>query len=220
MARHFATPLSRISAPRAITAAAAALLAAHAGAQTTPTPATQLPAVTVTGRASPPLTVGGWGDVPLAATPIQASMFDSTQWKDAGVQRLADLTRIDPAVSDAYNAEGYWDFLSVRGYVLDNRFNFRRDGLPINAETSIPLDNKARLEILKGTSGMQAGTSAPGGLVNYVVKRPLDVPLRSASLEWVQPGTLTGAVDLSQRFGADQAFGVRVNAAAAHLDPM
>ncbi|HWH82613.1 MAG TPA: TonB-dependent siderophore receptor, partial [Burkholderiaceae bacterium] len=220
MARHFATPLSRLSAPRAITAAAAALLAANAGAQTTPTPATQLPAVTVTGRASPPLSVGGWGDVPLAATPIQASIFDSTQWKDAGVQRLADLTRIDPAVSDAYNAEGYWDFLSVRGYVLDNRFNFRRDGLPINAETSIPLDNKARLEILKGTSGMQAGTSAPGGLVNYVVKRPLDAPLRSASLEWVQPGTLTGAVDLSQRFGADQAFGVRVNAAAAHLDPM
>ena len=67
----------------------------------------------------------------------------------------------------------------MRGFVLDNRFNFRRDGLPINAETSIPLDNKERIEILKGTSGIQAGTSAPGGLVNYVVKRPLDAPLRS-----------------------------------------
>ena len=37
--------------------------------------------------------------------------------RDAGVQRLADLTRIDPAVSDAYNAEGYWDYLTVRGFV-------------------------------------------------------------------------------------------------------
>jgi len=196
-------------------AAAAWLVASHAMAQTA-----QLQPITVTGRATPAVGISGWGDTPLAKTPVQASVFGSEQMKDGGVQRLSDLTAFDPAVSDAYNAEGYYDFLTVRGYVLDNRFNFRRDGLPINAETFIPLDNKSRVEILKGTSGMQAGTSAPGGLVNYVVKRPLDAPLRSASLEWRQPGTVTGALDLSQRFGTDNAFGVRLNAAAAHLDPM
>ena len=204
-------------------AAAAWLAAAPAWAQTAPAappPVSQLDPVTVTARSSPSASIAGWGDTPLAKTPLQASVFTSEQLKDGGVQRLSDLTAVDPAVSDAYNAEGYWDFLTVRGYVLDNQFNFLRDGLPINAETSIPLDNKARIEILKGTSGMQAGTSAPGGLVNYVVKRPLDAPLRSVSLEWVQPGTVTGALDLSQRFGVDQAFGVRLNAAAAHLDPM
>jgi iron complex outermembrane receptor protein len=200
-------------------AAAAWLLATHALAQTAPDSA-QLQPVTVTGRATPPASVSGWGDIPLAKTPVQASVFDAAQLKDSGVQRLSDLTAADPAVSDAYNAEGYWDFLTVRGYVIDNRFNFRRDGLPINAETSIPLDNKARVEILKGTSGMQAGTSAPGGLVNYVVKRPLDAPLSSIGLEWRQPGTVTAAFDLSRRFGVDNAFGVRLNAAAAHLDPM
>ncbi|WP_235580359.1 TonB-dependent siderophore receptor [Rhizobacter sp. Root404] len=200
-------------------AAAAWLLATHALAQTAPDSA-QLQPVTVTGRATPPASVSGWGEIPLAKTPVQASVFDAAQLKDSGVQRLSDLTAADPAVSDAYNAEGYWDFLTVRGYVIDNRFNFRRDGLPINAETSIPLDNKARVEILKGTSGMQAGTSAPGGLVNYVVKRPLDTPLSSIGLEWRQPGTVTAAFDLSRRFGVDNAFGVRLNAAAAHLDPM
>jgi iron complex outermembrane receptor protein len=200
-------------------AAAAWLVATPALAQTAPG-ASQLQPVTVTGRATPPASVSGWGDIPLAKTPLQASVFDAAQLKDGGVQRLSDLTAVDPAVSDAYNAEGYWDFLTVRGYVIDNRFNFRRDGLPINAETSIPLDNKARVEILKGTSGMQAGTSAPGGLVNFVVKRPLDAPLSSIALEWRQPGTVTGAVDLSRRFGVDNAFGVRLNAAAAHLDPM
>ncbi|MES2993119.1 MAG: TonB-dependent siderophore receptor [Pseudomonadota bacterium] len=200
-------------------AAAAWLVATQATAQTPPT-AAQLQPITVTGRATPPASVSGWGDIPLASTPLQASVFSAAELKDGGVQRLADLTAADPAVSDAYNAEGYWDFLTVRGYVLDNRFNFRRDGLPINAETSIPLDNKARIEILKGTSGMQAGTSAPGGLVNYVVKRPIDAPLRSIGLEWRQPGTVTGTVDLGQRFGTDNAFGVRLNAAAAHLDPM
>jgi iron complex outermembrane receptor protein len=213
---------------RSCIAAAAWLAATSTWAQTAPAPAsaasaasaTQLDAVTVTGRAALPASVGGWGDIPLAKTPLQASVFSAAQLRDAGAQRLSDITGVDPGVSDAYNSEGYYDFLTVRGYVLDNRFNFRRDGLPINAESSIPLDNKDRIEILKGTSGMQAGTSAPGGLVNYVVKRPLDAPLRSASLEWRQPGSVTAALDMSQRFGTDQAFGVRLNAAAAHLDPM
>lgn len=210
MARSTHHPLSPI-------AAAALLATSSVWAQTIPA---ELTPITVTGHKAPAASVAGWGDIPLAKSPLQASVFTAEQLKDSGATRLSDITTTDPGVSDAYNSEGYWDFLTVRGFVLDNRFNFRRDGLPINAETSIPLDNKERIELLKGTSGMQAGTSAPGGLVNYVVKRPTDAPLRTASIEWRQPGSVTGAVDLSQRFGEGQAFGVRLNAAAAHLDPM
>ncbi len=195
-------------------AAAALLLATSAHAQTT-----TLAPVTVTGRSESVATVSGWGDVPLSATPVQATVINAEQMRDRGVQRLADIVRSDPAVSDSYNAEGYWDFLTVRGFVLDNRFNYRRDGLPINAETSIPLDNKDRIEVLKGTSGIQAGTSAPGGLVNLVVKRPSEAPLRHVQLGWREPGSVLGAVDLSQRFGSNSAFGVRLNAAYEHLDP-
>jgi iron complex outermembrane receptor protein len=91
--------------------------------------------------------------------------------------------------------------------------------LPISAETSIPLDNKERIEILKGTSGLQAGTSAPGGLVNFVVKRPTEAPIRDAMLAWHQSGSVLASVDIGQRFGVGNAFGLRVNAAAEHLDP-
>ncbi|MEO6407431.1 MAG: TonB-dependent receptor, partial [Burkholderiaceae bacterium] len=187
----------------------------------TPSPVTtRLAPVTVSGPALPVLGVSGWGDQPLAELPLQASIFGSAALRDTGAHRLADLIGLDPSISDAYNTEGYWDYLTVRGYVLDNRYNFRRDGLPINAETSIALDNKSGVEILKGLSGVQAGTSAPGGLVNYAVKRPLDAPLRSVSLEWRQAGSVTGAVDLSQRFGLDDVFGLRLNAAGARLDPL
>jgi len=200
--------------PRPFVCAATLLAVANLHAQ-----GVALSPVTVTGKADPAATIGGWGDVPLSRSPFQASVVTSEQMRERGVQRLSDITRIDPALSDDYNAEGYWDFLSVRGYVIDNRSNYRRDGLPINAETSIPLDNKERIEVLKGTSGLQAGVSAPGGLVNYVVKRPTDAPLRDARLAWRQNGSLLAAVDLSQRFGVDRAFGLRVNAAAEHLDP-
>ena len=176
--------------------------------------------VVVTGKAPVPASVAGWGDAPLEQAPIAATTIDAAQIRDAGARRLADLVRFDPAVTSAYDTEGYVDYFTVRGFLLDNRFNFRRDGLPINAETSIPLENKARVDILKGLSGLQAGTSAPGGIVDLVVKRPLDEPLRSAFVEWRQRGSVAGGVDLSQRFGVGDAFGLRLNAGAERIDPL
>ncbi|MFT3666312.1 TonB-dependent siderophore receptor [Piscinibacter sp.] len=205
--------------PVAFAIALAFSTTAHAQPQQETQQETQLAPVVVQGRAAPAASVAGWGDLPLSLTPIQAAVFGTDEARDRGAQRLSDVAGADAAVSDAYNTEGYWDYLTVRGFVIDNRFNYRRDGLPISAETSIALDNKERIEVLKGTSGMQAGTSAPGGLVNLVVKRPTSAPLRRASLEWHERASLTGAVDLSQRFGEGEAFGVRVNAAAAHFEP-
>lgn len=210
-----------IEVPGAAAASASDATAAQApkSPNTEPTN-TQLAPITIRGRLPATANVAGFGGVPLSQAPFQASVIGSETMKDAGVRRLSDITRLDPALSDAYDSAGYVDYLTVRGFVIDNRFSFQRDGLPINAETSIPLENKSRVEVLKGTSGIQAGTSAPGGLVNLVVKRPLDAPLRSASLEWQQAGSVLGAVDISQRFGFGDVFGVRVNAAAEHIDPL
>ena len=214
-----ARPFSIAGATTAALASACTLGSATAQTAETPTVASTLPAVTVTSAPVASLSIGGWGDRPLDRTPLQASIYDSTDFKVHGIQRLSDLTRLDPAVNDAYNSIGYWDSLTLRGFVLDNRFNYRRDGLPISAETSVPLDNKSRVEVLKGISGMQAGTSSPGGLVNYVVKRPLQAPLRSAWLQWQSDASLMASVDLSQRFGEQEAFGMRVNAAGEQIRP-
>ncbi len=193
-------------------AAAAAPASAASGAAT-------LAPVLITGKSPPQAGVAGWGDAPLAQTPVQATVVDARQLRDAGSYRLADLVRFDPSVNDAYNSEGYIDYFTIRGFVIDNRFNFRRDGLPINAETSIPLDNKARVDVLEGLSGIVAGTSSPGGLIDVIVKRPLDAPLSSAFVQWREKNSVLGSIDLSRRFGVDNAFGLRLNAAAEHLDP-
>ena len=142
--------------------------------------------VQITARsASESAGVTGFGQ-PLSRTPIQADVVDAKALADLGATSLSDLTRIDASVTDSYNAVGYWTTFAVRGFQVDNRHNFRRDGLPINAETVLPLDNKSGVEVLKGLSGMQAGTSAPGGLVNLVVKRP-DADLRDVQLRGRRP---------------------------------
>ncbi|ODU09920.1 MAG: TonB-dependent receptor [Rubrivivax sp. SCN 71-131] len=172
--------------------------------------------VTITGRSSSnSASISGFGDVPLARAPFAATVISTNQLEDAGITGLADLTRLDAGTTDAYNAPGYWSLMAVRGFTLDPRANMRRDGLPINAETVIPLANKRALELLKGTSGLQAGTSAPGGLVNLSVKRPAG-HLRQASLSWQQDESVIAAVDLGD---GDTAFGWRVNAELGHLRP-
>ncbi|CAD5366500.1 Ferrichrome-iron receptor [Rubrivivax sp. A210] len=195
-------------------------LVALAAAVATALPAAaQQDTVTITGtRQQGHAGVAGFGDMPLARTPVQAASWSPQQLADSGIASLGALTRLDASVGDAYNAEGYWAIVSTRGYTLDNRFNYRRDGLPINAETALPLDNKERLELLKGTSGMQAGTSAPGGLVNLIVKRPAGT-LRQGRMEWRGAGSVLGAVDLGESFGSDGTFGLRINAAYEHLNP-
>lgn len=191
-------------------AAAAALLCSAASAQPTQT-------ITITGNsARNSASVAGFGDVPLARSPFSATVISEQQLQDAGIASLADITRLDAGITDAYNAPGYWGQLAVRGFTLDNRFNYRRDGLPVNAETVLPTGNKAALELLKGASGIQAGTSAPGGLLNLVVKRPGAKPINSASVEWIEPGTLAVEADLGNRAGP---FGWRVNLGATRLDP-
>ena len=177
-----------------------------------------LPTVTITSRAEAPVSIGGFGDTPVAKLPLQASVISNERLTDLGISALAGITSLDASISDAYNAQGYVSYLKIRGFDLDNRFNYRRDGLPINAETALALGNKSAIEVLKGTSGIQAGTSAPGGLVNLIVKRPMATDSTTVGLALSERGTTEATLDLNRRITPD--IGLRVNASAAHLDPL
>lgn len=213
---HIRSPF--FSSPRrlfALTPVAAALLSSAALAQT---PTQTLAPVTVSdGTAAPSVDVGGFGDAPLARTPISATVIDAGQIEASGARSVRDLYKFDASVSDSYNAVGYWDYATVRGYVLDAKYNFRREGLPISAETVIGLENKERVEVLKGTSGIQAGTSAPGGLINHVVKRPTEKDLRSLRTEITSEGGVLAHVDLGGRLGESREFGYRFNLAGERI---
>jgi iron complex outermembrane receptor protein len=200
-------------ATRFLALALAAAVAAPAAAQDT------LQTVTVTGQGPPSATIGGFDDVPLSRAPFGATVISPAALSDAGISSLAGVTRINAGISDAYNAIGYWSSFSVRGYRLDERNNYRRDGLPINAETALWLGNKGSLEVLRGTSGMQAGVSAPGGLLNLLVKRPNGTH-RVATLGFEERGTYQLALDAADRAGPDGALGWRINAEHQHLDPL
>lgn len=150
-------------------------------------------------------------DTPASATIIPRGLID-----DQGARGVLGLIGNDASVGENYAPLGYYESLSIRGFTLDNASGYKRNGLTIANESSMPLENKERVEILKGVAGFEAGLAAPGGVVNYVTKQPTDAPLRRVTLEMSGRGTRYGHADLGGRFGR---FGWRFNAAREEFHP-
>ncbi|RYF03603.1 MAG: TonB-dependent siderophore receptor, partial [Oxalobacteraceae bacterium] len=112
--------------------------------------------------------VGGFGEASLFETPASIIAIGRTQMQDLSIRSTTEAVRFDASVSDAYNAVGYAEQFSIRGFTLDNNYSYRKDGFAIPGDTQIPLENKERIEILKGLAGLTAGIASPGGIVNYV----------------------------------------------------
>jgi iron complex outermembrane receptor protein len=110
---------------------------------------------------------------------------------------------------------GYWSNFSVRGYALDQHNNFRRDGLPINAETSLWLGNKQGIDVLRGTSG-KPGSARP---VAWSTWWSSDPTARTAARCWASSRWhLHAALDLGDSAGRT-ATSAGASAEATHLDP-
>ncbi|MCC2958554.1 TonB-dependent siderophore receptor [Massilia sp. IC2-477] len=160
--------------------------------------------------------IGGFSETPLLDTPASITAISRTQMLDLSIRSATDAARFDASVGDAYNAIGYAEQFSIRGFALDNATSYRKDGIAIPADTQIPLENKERIEILRGLAGLQAGVAAPGGMVNFATKRPTNTPLRSVLVGAGERGTVHGSIDLGGRL-EDRRFGYRINAAAEDL---
>ena len=204
------TPLARAC----LLALAAVGGLAQAQAQTP----TVLPEVRVVARPNPPATesatVGGLSSVPLAETPQAISVIRAGTLRDLGAGGLSGAIKAESSASDSYNTVGYIESLQVRGFLLNNALNYRRDGLPASNHAPIGFENKESIEILRGASGIQSGTSAPGGLVNYSLKRPTDGPLREVFFGLSERGSVLLHTDLGGRAGVDGVIGYRINLAA------
>ncbi len=198
-------------------AALAATTSLSALAQTAPQP---LPSVTVSGKAEPLLDVenaevGGFG-TPLAKTPQSVAVLTADLLSSSAAQSLSNVLKLDAALADHYNTSGYIESLSIRGFVLDQSGNFRRNGLPVSNYGFVALENLERIEVLKGVAGLQSGVSAPGGLVNYVSKVPLKEPFTSATLSLDGNGGSKVQLDSSRVLGG---VGLRLNLVDEQLHP-
>jgi len=152
-------------------------------------------------------------DVPSTVNVITRELLDA---QAAG--GLYDAVRNTAGVTRQQNGGETWDQLVIRGIAVENRTNYRLNGsMPIMNFSQVALENKERVEVLKGASALYYGFTSPAGVVNFVTKRAGSQPVSSVGLSVDERGSAVANVDLGRRFGEQQEFGVRVNAAGGTL---
>lgn len=195
---------------------------AQAQSTTDPQGVAQLPAVTVNAapldetleHLSAPVNTGALGNRTQLETPFSTTVVTAADIEERQVSKLGDVFALDASVSDNSASYGAWaSYLTVRGLPLDWQNSYRIDGKPfLSYVTTLPFEQFEQIDLLKGASGFMYGFGSPGGLVNYVTKKPIDEPVRRIELGYVSKGLLREQVDLGGRAGQSGTFGYRLNA--------
>ena len=157
--------------------------------------------------------IGVLGNKLLQDTPYSIEVYSSDLIKNKQARSLADITKGDASISlmqDNLTTEN--NALAIRGLIPDQFTGQRIDGLPTFSKAKdMPLEHMERVEILKGAGGFLYGFGQPGGIINYVLKRPTDAPFQSLSTQVMDSGLALVHGDVGGRLGADDRFGYRVN---------
>lgn len=177
-------------------------------------PTVQIQGQDESGYRSDTASVGGFDAAPLLDTPASISVINAAMIKDQQARLLSEVLRNDAAVGDSYAPIGYYENFVVRGFSLNAASSYKINGRTITGEQNVALENKQQVEVLKGLAGLQSGISEPGGVINYVTKRPEDV--RSVTVSTDDRGSGYLATDVGGWFGSEQQLGLRAN--VAHED--
>ena len=148
---------------------------------------------------------------PLSLTVTTRAVLD-----DQGARTLSDVVKNDASVGEDYAPVGYYGDYEIRGFPIDLATGILINGMTIAGEQDVPLENKERVEILKGIAGVETGVAAAGGAIDYVTKRPALV--QAVDLATDHRGTAYGAFDLGRLFGSQQQVGVRLNVAGERIE--
>ncbi|MDN2703771.1 TonB-dependent receptor [Janthinobacterium sp. SUN100] len=159
--------------------------------------------------------VGFLGDKDFMETPFNTISYTDKFIEDRQARDITDvISAADPTVFSSGMTGIIGENYSIRGF-SSNIGDVAFGGLyGISPYYRTSPEMFERIEVLKGPSallnGMPPGGSV-GGSINLVPKRAGDAPLARVTASYMSDSQWGGHIDLGQRFGENQQFGIRVN---------
>lgn len=148
-------------------------------------------------------------DVPFSTTNYTAELLENQQ-----VRTLADIVVNDASVRMSTGGTGFDDTFQIRGFAV-SATDVGLNGLyGLISQNRVPAQLVERVEILKGPGALINGiapSGSVGGGINIVSKRAGDDPLTRVTAAYTGSANVGLGLDMSRRFGEDQAWGVRFN---------
>jgi iron complex outermembrane receptor protein len=130
---------------------------------------------------------GSKADTPLIENPQSVSVVTADQMAAQNAESIGNAVRYTAGVGGELwgnDTRGYG--LQIRGFNISDEA-FYKDGLRLKGSdfaTFLSLDpyGAERLEILHGPASVLYGQNSPGGIINYVSKRPTDETFREVEV--------------------------------------
>ena len=161
--------------------------------------------------------VGALGDKLAENVPFTIRSYDESLILNQQPQTLGELLENDPTVRTTYGFGNAAEQFIIRGFPLFGD-DVGLNGLyGIAPRQLVAPQLYSSVQVLNGASaflnGAAPGGSGIGGSVNLMLKRAGPLPLTRATLNYNSDAQFGGSVDASRRFGEEDDFGLRLNAA-------
>jgi len=183
---------------------------------------TALPAVYSGGQVARGAELGVLGNQDIMDVPFTMSSYTSQLIEDQQAESLGDVLLNDASVRQSFGYGNASQIFVIRGLPLttdDLSYNGLFGVLP---RQMISSDSLERVEVFKGPNAFINGVtptgSGVGGGINLQPKRAEDTPTRRFTTDISNNGRIGEHLDLGQRFGAENQFGVRMNLAQREGD--
>lgn len=145
--------------------------------------------------------VGTRTDTDLELVPQSIQVLPEALIRDQAARQVTDLYRSMSGVS-AFSYSG----VTFRGFRQDEILYDGVRGDPFNGFAVPQLFNVQEVQLLKGSSGALYGSSAPGGLINYVTKKPQRTAKNQLELGLGNDEYWQGSLELSGPVTEQQAY--------------
>lgn len=161
--------------------------------------------------------IGILGNKPTMATPFSNTAYTHEFISNQQADSVGDVLKKDATVRVARGFGNFQEAYQIRGFVTNSDDTMMNGLYGIMPRQYIASELFERVEVQRGASsflnGMAPGGSNKGGTVNLLPKRAANTPIRklTVSTDHAKNGKI--ALDIGQRFGENQAYGVRANAA-------
>ncbi|WP_338844756.1 TonB-dependent receptor [Massilia sp. W12] len=168
---------------------------------------------------------------PLSRAPAVASVLHAEDIRAMGARNLCEAIAAIPGMSCHADMQAYGDKFVIRGLghgaatnpqvlILQNGVNRASitsgdGGVPF---VFVPLENVARIEVIRGPASALYGADAYAGVINIISKKAADAPGTEAGLRfgsqntrqfWLQHGLRKGELDLALYLHHQKTDGVR-----------
>lgn len=147
----------------------------------------------------------------VAETPQSISIMTADQIKQQAVTTTSEAMRYTPATNaEIFGADPRADWVRMRGFIVPELLDGTRLPRATYAWPRIDPYMVERIEALRGPAAALYGQTPPGGLINFVSKKPTEETLREIQLTLGDPWRKQAAFDFSGPIDDDGQFLYRV----------